>query len=318
MIINTLFFAAETNSSCAVGFLNQVSLRQIVNAPRDNRVYGHLTFSEDAATVLLTSPVKQGSVYLVRLAIAAKFNHAIPFGWPALQTRRLYDNGSLLSLYITKSEPRPTGYLNVFEYDLSDNGFELHPGEQIRLSWIPTTSNPARFSLGYYEGIQMALGLIKSQSVTTVSEINRSSSQPSTHHGSHMSTTPSTGLHSDTTMLTTKMGTQELKQSDETIITIVGGVLCTMAVIILLVVLTIAVFVVYRFRNHTKKFSPSTNDTLHASVLPTRTLAPIIHSPTYFIVDSKFPCIIMDSVVNSSHNNQSQVVCRTVMIRELT
>ena len=49
MIINTLFFAAETNSSCAVGFLNQVSLRQIVNAPRDNRVYGLLTFSEDAA-----------------------------------------------------------------------------------------------------------------------------------------------------------------------------------------------------------------------------------------------------------------------------
>ena len=86
----------------------------------------------------------------MRLAIAAKFNHAIPFGWPSLQVWRQYDNGSLLSLYITKSEPRPTGYLNVFEYDLSDNGFELHPGEQIRLSWIPTTLNPTRYSLGYY------------------------------------------------------------------------------------------------------------------------------------------------------------------------
>ena len=298
MIIDTLFFTAEANSSCAVGFLNQISLGRIVDAPRDNSVHQLLNFSEDATAVLLTSPVKPGYTYLMRVTIAAKFNHAVPYGWPSLQVRRPSNNGSYVSVYVTESEPRSTGYLNVFEYDLSDDEFELRPGEQIRLSWIIRSSNPARYSLGYYQASPMAFGvteLHQNGSVTTMSEINKS-----TCSSSHMSTAPPTD---DTTMLTTTMDAQKLKQSDETTIAIVGGVLCTMAVIILIVVLTITVFVVYRFKNHTKKFSPSTNDTLHASVLPTRTLAPIIRNPTYSIVDSKFQCIIMDSVINCSHNN---------------
>ena len=285
MIINTLFFTAEANSSCAVGFLSQISLGRIINAPRDNSVHQLLSFSEDATTVLLTS-VESGYTYLMSVTIAAKFNHTVPYGWPSLQVRRPSNNVSYVSVYVTESEPKPTGYLNVFEYDLSDDEFELHPGEQIRLSWIIRSSNPARYSLGYYQASPMAFGvteLHQNGSVTTMSEINKS-----TCSSSHMSTTPPTG---DTTMLTTIMNAQKLKQSDETTFAIVGGVLCTMAFIILLVVLTIAVFVVYRFKNHTKKFSLSTNDNLHASVLPTRTLAPIIHNPTYSIVDSKFQSV---------------------------
>ena len=259
--------------------MNQNSLTQIVNAPKDFSIHSLLNFSQDYVRVLI--PGLTEPAYLERVVIAAKFNHTVPFGWPALQIRRRDENGSYISVYITREEPQPTGYLNVYEYDLSDNEFEFYPGEQIRISWLPsnTASNPARYSLAYHRGIVMAVGLID-HTTSTTSEINSVSSSSNTV----------TSVEHATTMFTTKMNTtgrDQLEQPGKATATvaIIGGVLCTLAVIILLVVLAIAVFVVCRSRNHTKEFSPTAND-LYTSVLP-RSSGPTLQNPTYSLVDSE-------------------------------
>ena len=264
---------------------------QIVNAPRDTHIHQLLTFSQYPTTVFTPSRTKPG--YLIRVTIAAKFNYTIPFGWPALQVRRQTNstNGSYTSIYITQREPRPTGYLNVFEYDLSDNAFEVQPGERIRLFWFPLSSYPARYSLAYDEWGAMAMGsIIDIQNVTTMStistpELTYGGTQPNPTNGSSGITS---SVEPQNSMITTEMDiTVQSKQPhvSEATTAIVGGVLCILT-IILLVVLAITVFVVFRRRNHTKDFSPSGNE-LDASVLPI-SLAPIIHNPTYSLVDSEF------------------------------
>ena len=247
MIINTLFFTAEANSSCAVGFLNQISLGRIINAPRDNSVHQLLSFSEDTTTVLLTS-VESGYTYLMSVTIAAKFNHTVPYGWPSLQVRRPSNNGSYVSVYVTESEPRSTGYLNVFEYDLSDDEFELRPGEQIRLSWIIRSSNPARYSLGYYQAFPMAFGvteLHQNRSVTTMSEINRSSRAVS-------ETTIPRSSEAET-MVTDNTINSIVQQGKSAIIPIVIGVLCTTGILLMLAsVITLIAIMIYRHKDGTK------------------------------------------------------------------
>ena len=257
-----------------------------MNAPREDR---NLTFSQYSTTLFLPGP-RTRPVYLVKVAIAAKFNHIVPYGGPFLQVRRRNSsaNGSFNSVYITRREPKPTEYLNVFEYDLSENRFEIYPEEQICLSWFPSSSHSARYSLAYDKRGAMAMGFIENVAMTSVPG---DSGQPLPTNNSTQSRTTTSSAELQTSVFTTEIEIVQSKQPDalEATTAIVGGVLCTIMLIVLLTVLTITVFVVFRCRNHTKNFSPNGND-LSASVLPVSS-TPIIQNPTYSLVDSEFQTI---------------------------
>ena len=233
----------------------------------------------------------------MKVAIAAKFNHTVPYGWPVLQVWRQNDstsvNGSFYAVNITQREPKPTGYLNVFECDTSDKEFVVHPGEQVHISWFPFPSYPARYSLAYDERGAMAIGFTRDiQSITTMSMISGSGQSIPTVNSTQSGMITSSSKRQTSTLTTEVDVTVQSKQPDalEATTAIVGGVLCTIMLIVLLTVLAIAVFVVFRCRNHTKnKFSPNGND-LSASVLPVSS-TPIIQNPTYSLVDSEFQTI---------------------------
>ena len=267
-----------------MGFLKNESLRLIVDAPRDNRIHSTLDFRQNTTQSMQIN--KSG--LLVRVLIAAKFDHTISSGWPVLQIRRALngDNSSHLTPINTSKEPRPTGYLNVFEYDMQAVRFEVQCDDSLRVYWPPkATPDGRRYSLAY---------LRESSEVMVSIEVQHQNQTLTTCHDSSVSTTipPITIMGSSystteiavTTMASSNSSTKDLDRSGN-VATIVGGVLCTIAVIILLVVLTIAVFLVYRSRNHTKEFSPTAND-LYTSVLP-RSSGPTLQNPTYSLVDSE-------------------------------
>ena len=124
-----------------MGFLNRQSLYRIVDAPIDD---GILHFRQHT---LLSMPLAE-SGHLVRFIIAAKYNHSIPSGWPALQIRRRVSNDSHAVVAMTTLEPRRTGYLIVFEYNLSA---EVRSGDVvcIHIPELVAGSSEKRYLLAY-------------------------------------------------------------------------------------------------------------------------------------------------------------------------
>ena len=236
-------------------------------------------------------PINESGL-LVRLLIAAKFDHTISSGWPVLQIRRTLngDSSSHLTPLSTMKEPRPTGYLNVFEYVKQAMAFEVQHGDIVRVFWPPDTNpNERRYSLAYFRGSSNVMVSIevRHQTVTTSQDSSDSTTIPLiTTMGNSYSTTMNTTRITATTTVSTNSFMKNLDHSGN-VATILGGVLCTIAVMILLVVLAIAVFGVYRSRNHTKEFLPSSTNDFYTSVLP-RSSGPTLQNPTYSLVDSEF------------------------------
>ena len=134
-------FADVSSSTCAVGFLNRQSLNLIVDAPRDDRIHKSLHFRQHT---LQSMPLTE-SGHLVRFIIAAKFNHSVSSGWPTLQIERKVSNDSHEVVAMTTLEPRPTGYLNVFEYEMSA---EVQSGDVVRV-YIPEPVTRKKYLLAY-------------------------------------------------------------------------------------------------------------------------------------------------------------------------
>jgi hypothetical protein len=286
-----------------MGFLKNESLQVIVDAPRDSGIYNF------GVTTTQSMPINESGL-LVKFFIAAKFDHTISSGWPHLQIRRRIhtsDSSYLRRVFITTMEPRPTGYLNVFEYDVQNMTFNVQSDDIIRVFW-PSNTNVLRrrYSLAYFrDNSNVMLSIEISQPASTTVDDSISTPEPQTT----MRETKITTLPKDST-LGPKEGTTTMSssnnnfddvnsvsshESQSTFIShevttekgqnqvsiVVGGVLCAMASIILVVVLTIiTVFVAFRCRNHTKDFSPNTNDL--------KTSAPVVDNPTYSLVDGEF------------------------------
>ena len=242
----------------------------IVDAPRDNRIYTSFNFRLNNTQSM---PISESGL-LVKFFIAAKFNHTISSGWPILHIRRRnHTSDSLNLVFSTTMEPRPTGYLNVFEYDVHNMEFDVQHNDSIRVFWPEDTEvSRRRYSLAYFRdssNVMLSIEIDKNESTTLDNGI-------STPLDNDDFTTTSVSSYD-------KMGTKvpETSTKAQTQVAIItGGVLCALAVIILLVVLVIAVFVVFRCRNHTKDVSPNTNDL--------KTLPPVLDNPIYSLVDGEF------------------------------
>ena len=47
-------------------------------------------------------------------------------------------------------EPKPTGYVNLYEYDLTAISFNIQAGDKLSISWHGSYTQQPRFSLAYY------------------------------------------------------------------------------------------------------------------------------------------------------------------------
>ena len=67
---------------------------------------------------------------LTKWTFAAKFNHdGVADSWPELQIWRRESENRYTKNNGSSMEPRHTGYLNVFEYDLTENAIEVRAGD---------------------------------------------------------------------------------------------------------------------------------------------------------------------------------------------
>ena len=96
---------------------------------------------------------------LRKIVIAARFNVHVPIGWPELQIIRIANNGTYNVVFTTNAtEPKPAGYLNLYEYDLAPKNFDIQDGDKLNISWYGRYSrysnvlwyDQIRFSLAYY------------------------------------------------------------------------------------------------------------------------------------------------------------------------
>lgn len=277
--------SADTSSeSCVMGFLSKESLQLIVDAPRDDTIHNSFDYRQQN---VLNVTINESGLPIKSVCIAAKFDHKIPCGWPVLKIRRTVNTTSPIIWGITK-EPRPTGYLNVFEYDMKDIKVQR---DVIHLYYSNCTCvrNGSRYSLAYFSGssdVMISIEFYNDRNITTQNSFyDSSSNHPDTCSASPTDINPTTTKNKVNTEVSGTPGIQNMSGAVAKIYYVIGGVLCVVAVVIFLIVLTIVVFVMFRYRNHTKHFSPSSTD-LYASALPISSV-PTIHNPAYSTVDSK-------------------------------
>ena len=133
-----------------MGFLNEQSLSMIVKSPRGIHDTASFSFPEILHPEMSMSFTQSGP--LRKMVIAARFNVQVPIGWPELQIVRMANDGtSDIAFTSNTTEPKPTGYLNLYEYDLTTTNITIQVGDTLNIAWHGNNNiqNP-RFSLAYY------------------------------------------------------------------------------------------------------------------------------------------------------------------------
>ena len=140
---------APPGQQCAMGFLNEQSLKMIVSAQRDN--YTSSSFSFSGPLMAMSMPFTQPGLFR-KIFIAALFNATASAGWPRLQIIRRASNETPYVAFSTHmKEPKPTGYLNVYEYNVSTQNFIIQTEDVLNISWYGQQNQTQdRFSLAYY------------------------------------------------------------------------------------------------------------------------------------------------------------------------
>ena len=134
-----------------MGFFNERSLRIVWSASRYSQPPLHFPgiITSDSMNLQLIQ-----SGHLRRIIIAAKFNATAHVGWPKLQIMRInveQNTYDIVASTTNTTEPRPTGYLNVYEYEFN-NSVAVQIGDEVAISWHGNVSqtDQIRYSLAYY------------------------------------------------------------------------------------------------------------------------------------------------------------------------
>ena len=212
----------------------------IVDAPRDNRIYNSFYFRW---TNIQTMAINESGL-LEKFFIAAKFNRTIPSGWPVLQIRRRIhtnDSSYFSQVFSTTMEPRSTGYLNVFEYDVQNMQFDVQYNDSIRVFWPEDTEvSRRRYSLAYFRdssNVMLSIEIDKNKSTTLDDSIS----------------TLITG-ESDTHIITTIISAQ-IEHSGNKITIVIGCLITIILALMLFSMVTIIIVLTYRY--HKSKTAPS-------------------------------------------------------------
>ena len=231
---------APPGQQCAMGFLNEQSLEMIVSAPRDNYSSRSLS-SVPGSLMAMSMPFTQQGLFR-KIIIAAMFNPNASVGWPSLRVIRRASNGTPYVPFSTHmEEPKPTGYLNVYEYDVSTQKFIIKTEDVLNISWYgsPLQQNQTqdRFSLAYYSNATIPYPGIPMISVFVDTNVTMCHEEV----GSTQSTKSAITTNSD----------RVIKRSTTIeVIVISGVVLCSL---VLLSVLIISVICILVMRQRRKK-----------------------------------------------------------------
>ena len=304
-----------------MGFLNEQSLRMIVEAPWNT--YDAESFSFPGISYLdnMNMPFTQSGP-LRKMVIAARFNISVPDGWPELQIIRTANGGIPYIVFTTNTmEPKPTGYLNLYEYNLTAINFNIQAGDKLSISWhgVHNNTQQPRFSLAYYHnGTSPAIPMVSivvgdCDSKTDLLILNTLYCEPITDSITNNTSTPattgsvtSTGFYtfevvtnartgSTETMTEESISTQastnqtELSTSNDKPIIIGGTVVFSLLLLLIpLISFFVSTFVVKRRRKST---SMNVTDPIEMSTQPR-----MLHNPP------------SESVVNSNQASTTQEV----------
>ena len=197
---------------------------------------------------------------LQKLIIAAEFDVTASAGWPELQIIR---NATDVVFTTNTTEPKPTGYLNVYEYDVSNDMFEVKAGDMLNISWHTNSGQPDRnrFSLTYYNGtsseipmVSIVVGVCNSETnLLTLNSLyceedTESTITSSTIGAASTCTLTTSDKFTDATTLNTNQNNSELKLTNAVI---GGAIFCSLLSIILLIFVITCVI----FKRQRKKFA---------------------------------------------------------------
>ena len=124
---------ADQNSSCTHGFLNDKTLEIIINSSllQYNQLPMFERSNETGLMFIVTNMTLTAPGLLTKWTFATKYNHNVKAeNWPELQIWKKYKNDETRYTKVagTSMKPRRTGYLNVFEYDLSYDPIKVESG----------------------------------------------------------------------------------------------------------------------------------------------------------------------------------------------
>ena len=239
MSILIIIFIDDASGSCAEGFLNRQSLNMIVDAPTDDSISRSLMLSTNVTQMYtILSWLICAARHHINFVFAAKFNHNIHSCYPVLQMPQL--------------ELTPTGYLNVFKFELlivdaslnvADLLCLLQLGQKYLLAYKTNPLQP----LVYYVNVSNDMAGFTTPTSSTNAPI-------CINYTSETSTTKSPESSIDET------------STNINVSAITGGVLGTLVILIILVVLIIIMFLIYQRKKSAKRFSPNTCTRVSANV----------------------------------------------------
>ena len=224
-----------------MGFLDRQSLTMIVDAPtdRDQLISTPLRIAKRNYTI--QSRLSFSGRHHIKLVIAAKFNHSTSSGWPVLQIIKRVRNDSFNNITVmTELEPRPTGYLNVFEYE--SLSADVQQGDVVRI--VPQSYGQQRYLLVYQTTpFQPQVYITRSNGWTRFTRTRSTivhTCKPTTYTSEAFTNTSSESLNttpeSSIIIDKTSKSSTTISAKGQPLIAITGGVLGTLVIIILSVV----------------------------------------------------------------------------------
>lgn len=251
-----------------MGFLNEQSLRMIVEAPRDES--RSFIFTE-IPHLDMSMPLNQSGP-LRKMIMAAFFYVTASVGWPELQIIRRASNGTSYIAFTTNTiEPKPTRYLNLYEYDLAETRFYVRPGDVLNLSWQGDADwtrfrfgdiDRVRFNLAYYRNgtspeipmVSIVVGDCDSETdQLTLNLLNYC------ENVTEPTTSGITSTQSSNTILSTN--NQNDSKSELTTVVVIGVVTsCALLLMTMIIIMIIMVLAMHWHKSTVKKSSTEEND----------------------------------------------------------
>jgi hypothetical protein len=264
----------------------------IVETPRNTHDLASFSFpGHGIPRPTMSMPVTQFGA-LRKMIIAAGFDVRVPVGWPELQIIRRANNGTCNVVFMTNAtEPKPTGYLNIYEYNLTATNFNIQIGDTLNIAWHGNTLQPnqMRFSLAYYKYngsspvpmVSIVVGdcypatdlltldtlYCEENSVTAMESVTTIQCADMADATAKTSTIGSTISMSEETTSTTQASTNQIASSatNDSLKIISGVVVFSAFFILLLILLFVFILVVKRRR---KSASMNVTDPIEMSTQP--------------------------------------------------
>lgn len=146
--INTVSCISVGND-CTHGSLNNESLEMIIEALNKNQSINSLFFSSNNQHYVSPNTAFISHGVLTKWTFAARFNYSNR-ELPHLQIWRKVGHDHFTKVHSFSMEPKRTGYLNIFEMDLSNISTKVESGDLFGV--YQPCEDEARYSIAFLQG----------------------------------------------------------------------------------------------------------------------------------------------------------------------